>query len=181
MRRVLVIGPCGSGKSTLAAQLGQTLDLPVFHMDQLNWRPGWVESSKDELRAKLASITAAERWLIDGNSGATLDARLARADTVVYLDFPIVLCVWRLLRRIATYRGRTRPDMTEGCEERFDLEFLLYLLAWNRGPRPRTEEKLRDYHGLLVRLKSPRALREWLASLDKRSNAAAQLAATAPD
>ena len=92
MQRVLIIGPCGAGKSTLAAELGRILDLPVFHMDQLNWRPGWVESSKDEIRARLATITAEDRWLIDGNYGGTLDARLARADTVVYLDFPIRLC-----------------------------------------------------------------------------------------
>lgn len=167
MQRVLIIGPCGAGKSTLAAELGRTLDLPVYHMDQLNWRPGWVESSKDEIRARLAAITASDRWLIDGNYGGTLDARLARADTVVYLDFPIRLCAWRVLRRIWTYRGQTRPDMTEGCPERFDLEFFLYLLAWNSGPRLRTEERLREYGGRVVRLRNPAALREWRASLDK--------------
>ena len=67
MQRVLVIGPCGAGKSTLAVELGRKLALPVFHMDQLNWQPGWVESSKVEIRAKLAKITSTDRWLIDGN------------------------------------------------------------------------------------------------------------------
>jgi adenylate kinase family enzyme len=167
MQRGLIIGPCGAGKSTLAGVLGRKLALPVFHMDQLNWRPGWVESSKDELRARLAVITAGERWLIDGNYGGTLDARLARADTVVYLDYPIRLCVWRLLRRIWTYRGRTRPDMTEGCPERFDLEFFLYLLAWNTGPHIRTEARIGDFAGQIVRLKNPRALQAWLAALDE--------------
>ena len=64
MQRVLIIGPCGAGKSTLASVLGPKLGLPVFHMDQLNWQPGWVESSKDEIRQKLAAITATDRWLI---------------------------------------------------------------------------------------------------------------------
>lgn len=165
MRRLLVIGPCGAGKSTLSVELGKKLGLPVFHMDQLNWRPGWVEGGKDELRAKVDAITATDRWLIDGNYGGTLEGRLRRADTVVYLDYPIRLCVWRLLRRIATYRGRTRPDMTEGCPERFDLEFFLYLLAWNTGPRPRTEARLRGYEGRIIRLANPRALQNWLKSL----------------
>lgn len=165
MDRVLVIGPCGAGKSTLSAALGQRLGLPVHHMDQLNWRSGWVESSKDELRTRLDAIVAGDRWLIDGNYGGTMEPRLARADTVVYLDYPIRLCLWRLLRRIWTYRGRTRPDMTEGCPERFDLAFFFYVLTWNRGPRVRTEEKLKDHKGKIVRLKSPRALQAWLDAL----------------
>jgi adenylate kinase family enzyme len=138
-------------------------------MDQLNWKPGWVESSKDEIREKLAGIVAADRWLIDGNYGGTLAERLERADTVVYLDFPIRLCVARLLRRLWTYRGRTRPDMTEDCPERFDLEFLFYLLRWNSGPRIRTEAKLKGHEAKIVRLKSPEALARWMDGLSEGS------------
>jgi adenylate kinase family enzyme len=165
MKRVLIIGPCGAGKSTLSGELGRTLNLPVFHMDQLNWKPGWVESSKDEIRDKLAAITATDRWLIDGTYGGTLAERLERADTVVYLDYPIRLCVTRLLRRIWRYRGVTRPDMTEGCPERFDFPFLLYLLQWNSGPKLRTEARLKGHAAKVIRLKSPEALARWLDSL----------------
>ena len=139
--------------------------MPVFHMDQLNWKPGWVEGGKDEIRKKLVDIVTADRWLIDGTYGGTLAERLERADTVVYLDFPITLCVARLLRRIWTYRGRTRPNMTEGCPERFDFEFLLYLLRWNSGPRPRTEARLKGHEDKVIRLKSPAALRRWMATI----------------
>jgi adenylate kinase family enzyme len=165
MQRVLIIGPCGAGKSTLATKLGQLLALPVFHMDQLNWQPGWVESSKDEIREKLTTIVVQDHWIIDGTYGGTLAERLERADMVVYLDFPIRLCVTRMLRRVWTYRGRTRPDMTEGCPERFDLPFLFYLLRWNSGPRPRTEAKLKGHEAKVVRLHSPDALARWLDSL----------------
>jgi adenylate kinase family enzyme len=165
MRRILIIGPCGSGKSTLARKLGLMLNLPVFHMDQLNWQPGWVESSKDEIRTKLGAITATDSWLIDGNYGGTLAERLERADTVVYLDFPIWLCVTRMLRRVWTWRGQTRPDMTEGCPERFDLGFLFYLLQWNSGPRPRTEAQLKGHEGKIIRLHNPEALDRWMDSI----------------
>jgi adenylate kinase family enzyme len=165
MQRVLIIGPCGAGKSTLATELAHRLNLPVHHMDQLNWKPGWVESSQDEIRAKLTDIVATDRWLIDGNYGGTLAERLDRADAVVYLDYPIRLCVARLFRRLWTYRGRTRPDMTEGCPERFDFAFLLYLLRWNSGPRPRTEAKLIGHEAKVIRLKSPDALARWMDSL----------------
>ncbi len=165
MRRVLVIGPCGAGKSTLSVELGRRLALPVHHLDRLHWHPGWVEGDKDKLIEQVAAITADDRWLIDGNYGSTMARRLARADTIVYLDFPIRLCFWRALKRIWTWRGRSRPDMTEGCPERFDLEFLLYILRWNQGPRPRTEAILSSFAGELIRLKTPRALEAWLAAL----------------
>jgi adenylate kinase family enzyme len=165
MQRVLVIGPCGAGKSTLSVGLGRRLGLPVFHMDQLNWKPGWIESAPDELRARLDAVIAGERWLIDGTYGGTLIPRLERADTVVYLDYPIRLCVWRLLRRIWTWRGRTRPDMTKGCPERFDFGFLLYLLQWNSGPRVRTEQRLKGHEAKVIRLFSPEAMNAWLAQL----------------
>ncbi len=109
MERILVIGPCGAGKSTLARKLGGKLGLPVFHMDQLNWQPGWIERGKVELRKQLDGVLIQPRWIIDGNYGGTLPPRLERADTVVYLDFPIRLCLTRLLRRIWTWRGRSRP------------------------------------------------------------------------
>ena len=164
MQRVLIIGPCGSGKSTLARELAPRLGLPLVHMDQLGWQEGWVETERAELVARLADAVAQEKWLIEGNYGGTMVQRLERADTVIYLDFPIRLCLWRLLRRIATHRGRSRPDMPEGCPERFDAAFFWYVMNWNSGPRPRTEAKLKGYGGTLIRLQSPRALAEWRAA-----------------
>ena len=174
MERVLIIGPCGAGKSILAVELAKRLALPVHHLDQLHWHPGWIEGSNDDLVRKLEVILAGERWLIDGNYGGSLALRLTRADTVIYLDYPIRLCVMRLLRRIAIWRGRTRPDMTDGCPERFDLEFLVYLLRWNSGPRLRTEQHLRGHGGRMVRFRRPAELDAWLAtlpltSLDRRA------------
>lgn len=156
MQRVLVIGPCGAGKSTLAGALGPRLKLPVFHMDELNWKPGWIESSKDEITSNLHDIIATNRWLIDGTYGETLGPRL---------DFPISLCVRRLLKRIWTYRGRSRPDMTEGCAERFDVAFLLYLIRWNSGPRIHTEARLKGHENKIIRLRNPDELQRWMDTL----------------
>ena len=161
MRRVLIIGPCGSGKSTLARELAPRMGLPLVHMDQLGWQTGWVETEKAELNARLAGVVAQDAWLIEGNYGSTLAPRLARADTVIYLDFPIRLCLWRLIKRIVTHRGRSRPDMPEGCPERFDAGFFWYVMNWNRHARPRTEARLVSYGGELIRLSSPAALAQW--------------------
>lgn len=161
MNRVLIIGPCGSGKSTLARELAPRMGLPLVHMDQLGWQPGWVETEKPELHRRIGEAVAGERWLIEGNYGSTLAPRLERADTVLYLDFPITLCLWRLVRRIWTHRGRSRPDMPQDCPERFDLAFFLYVVNWNLGPRPRTEAAISPWLGKVVRLKHPRELAHW--------------------
>lgn len=161
MNRVLIIGPCGSGKSTLARQLAPLMSLPLVHMDQLGWQAGWVETDKTELNQRLAEVVAQNEWLIEGNYGSTLGPRLERADTVIYLDFPIRLCLWRLLRRIVTHRGQSRPDMPEGCPERFDAAFFWYVINWNSGPRLRTEARLAGFSGNLVRLTSPAMLADW--------------------
>lgn len=158
---MVLIGPCGSGKSTLARELAPRLGLPLVHMDQLGWQAGWVETDKAELTARLADAVAQDAWLIEGNYGSTLAPRLERADRVIYLDFPIRLCLWRLIRRVTSLRGQSRPDMPEGCPERFDLGFFWYVLNWNTGPRVRTERAIAPYADKVIRLSSPRALAEW--------------------
>ncbi|AOL94802.1 AAA family ATPase [Porphyrobacter sp. LM 6] len=161
MKRVIIIGPCGSGKSTLARELAPRMGLPLVHMDQLGWQAGWVETAKDELHARLADAVAQEEWLIEGNYGSTLAPRLERADTVIYLDFPIWLCLWRLIRRVTTLRGQSRPDMPEGCPERFDLAFFWYVMTWNSGPRVRTERAIAPWADKVIRLTSPAMLADW--------------------
>ena len=167
MQRVLVIGPCGAGKSTASFRLAELLGLPLYHLDQLHWRAGWIESSSAELEAALEPILARESWLIDGNYGGTLARRIERADTVVYLDYPVGRCLWRALKRVALFRGQVRPDMAPGCPERFDLEFLLYILNWNRGPRQRTEATLAGHEAKIKRFRSHRDLQHWMDSVTR--------------
>src|ERR1700722_6307120 len=87
VRRVAVIGSPGSGKSTVARRLGERLALPVVHLDQLFWRPGWVESSMEEFRELHAAVIGRDAWVVDGNyESGDQQARLARADAIVVLD-----------------------------------------------------------------------------------------------
>jgi adenylate kinase family enzyme len=142
MRRVLVIGSGGAGKSTFARKLGARLGLPVIHLDANYWNPGWVETPKDEWRRKVERLVEGNAWVIDGNYSGTLDVRLAACDTVVFLDLPRAVCVWRVLKRALKYRDGSRPDMAEGCREKFNLEFLLWIWNYPKRARPKIVELL---------------------------------------
>src|SRR5688500_18127460 len=99
MRRVNVSGTSGSGKSTFARRLAQRLEVPYVELDALYHRPNWETTPKDEYRAAVAIVAAEDAWVIDGNYTSTRDIVLARADTVVFLDYPLPVVLWRLTKR----------------------------------------------------------------------------------
>ncbi len=134
MTRIMVIGAPGSGKSTLGRALATRLNLPIVHLDRMFWLPGWVERPRAEQFPIAAAAEAMESWVIEGNFKATWPNRAARAHLVVWLDLPLWLRIWRILRRWARYRGQSRPDMQDGCPERLAPEFLWYVLTtWRRS------------------------------------------------
>jgi adenylate kinase family enzyme len=136
VKRILVIGSGGAGKSTLARRLGEITGLPVIHLDQAYWRAGWEKPSKDEWEATVASLVARREWIMDGNFGGTLPRRMQRADAIILLDIPRWICLWRVMKRIVKYRGRHRPDMPPGCQERFDLQFIKWIWHYPSKSKP---------------------------------------------
>jgi adenylate kinase family enzyme len=158
MDRIALIGSGGSGKSTLARQLGAVLGLPVYHLDALYWKPDWVETPRPEWVRLQQELVGQPRWIIDGNYGATMDVRLAAADTVIFLDYSRWVCLWGALRRRIIYAGRSRPDMGQGCPEQIDLQFLRWIWAFPATRRPGIEAKLARLGPgqRLVRLRSRR-------------------------
>lgn len=123
MKRIVIIGSGGSGKSTLARKLGEVLHLPVYHLDKLYWQPNWQELPRGAWLRVQQEIFAQPAWTMDGNYGGAMEVRLAAADAVIFLDRPRLLCLWRVFKRFLRYRGRVRPDMTQGCEERLTKNF----------------------------------------------------------
>lgn len=144
-RRICILGNSGSGKSTLATRLAKVTGLPLIHLDKLFWRPGWTESSEDEFRQAADNAAAGKCWIIDGNYKKTLAERLERADLVVLFDYKPIFCLWRVIWRILT--TTVRPDMAEGCKERFDINFCKYVLNYNRKVKPKLLEMIRSSRG----------------------------------
>ena len=142
MQKILIIGSGGSGKSTLARELGTRPGIDVHHLDALLWKPNWTPATRQEQLATQSALIERESWIIDGNYGGTLDLRVVAADTVVFLDLPRTVCTYRVLKRMFIYRGKTRPDMGPGCEERFDPQFLNWVWDYPTSQRPAVLQRL---------------------------------------
>lgn len=166
MKRILVIGSGGSGKTTVARRLAQRTGLPLIHLDAFYWRPGWRPTPPDDWRTKVQAFISRDAWIIDGNYGGTLDARLEACDTVVFLDLPRLVCLWRVLRRQVRHLGKVRPELPPGCRERLNWEFLAWI--WTYPSRGRGDVLGRlaalDQSKRVVILRSSAAIEEFLAT-----------------
>ena len=166
MERVLIIGCGGAGKSTLARQLGEKLNLPVVHLDSIFWLPGWVEMEKDEFDARIRTEMAKETWILDGNYNRTLPERIARCDTIIYLDFSRTACLYGIFKRLLTNIGKTRPDMGAGCKEKVDWDFVKWVWNFNKHKREKYYRLLNEAEGVeTIVLKNRRMVRRFLTSL----------------
>ena len=167
MKRVLVIGSGGAGKSTFAPRLGRRLGLPVIHLDRHFWHAGWVETPREVWRPKVEELCAGDKWIIDGNYSNTLELRLDACDTVIFLDLPRAVCLWRVLKRVVTYRRSSRPDMAEGCRERIDLKFLYWVWSYPYRRRPKILARLDELAGSkqVYRLRSSAEIEKFLAEV----------------
>jgi adenylate kinase family enzyme len=148
--------------------LGALTGLKVIHLDVLHWKPDWTEPDKSEWQKTVETALKGDAWIIDGNFGGTMEMRIRASDTVIFLDLPRTLCVYRILKRVATYRKGTRPDMAEGCDEKFDWEFLKWVWNYPERSRPKVEALLKPVENekKVIRLKSKREVENFFVNLE---------------
>ena len=163
-KRIMIVGSSGSGKSTLARQLGKILCLPVIHIDKEFWQSGWVKTPKIKWHEKHNRLVSAPEWIMDGNNASdTMEKRLERADTVIFIDFNRFVCLCSALKRRRMYSDKTRPDVPEGCPETFSFELIKYIWQFPAKWRPIFLDKISKYkHIKLIHIKNRKILKRFI-------------------
>ena len=131
MKRIMIIGCPGSGKSTLARALQAKTGLPLCHLDMLYWQENGEKVERELFLTRLDAVLKSDAWIIDGNFSNTIEERMKRCDTVIFLDLPADVC----LAGVRARRGKKRPDIP-WVETKEDPEFMAFIEHFGESRRP---------------------------------------------
>ncbi len=173
--RILILGRTGSGKTTLARELAAALGVPHVELDALYFGPNFTTVPLTVLRERTSAAIAGERWVTDGNKKAVRDLVWPRADTIIWLDYPLSVSLWRLGKRALWRTSELKAQAAEAGEKTGLLKKLISgargvftALRSHMGQRreyPILFSRPENQHLAVMRLRSPRATRDWLARL----------------
>ena len=160
MKKVIVIGCPGSGKSTVSRALHNKTGIPLYHLDMMYWNADKTTVEKSVFLERLYAVLEKDEWIIDGNYGSTMELRMAACDTVVFLDYPLDVCLDGIKER----RGKPRSDMP-WIETEEDSEFIEFIKNYNEQQKPKALELLEKYRDkTIIIFKSREQADEFLIS-----------------
>ncbi|MGB0506655.1 MAG: hypothetical protein ACPGGK_10715 [Pikeienuella sp.] len=168
MKRVVVIGNAGAGKSTLCRAISGRLGLLPHAIDHLYWRPGWQPAPEAEFRAAHDAILCQNLWMIDGfGPWFSVEQRLSACDTIIYIDLPLRIHLWRAAKRQMSSLFFDNPDVPAGCTP-WRVTFRLFRMIWQLHieTRPKLIEAIYEQadHARIVHLRSTAELDAFAAN-----------------
>ena len=140
MKKIIVIGCPGSGKSTVSRALHNKKGIPLYHLDMMYWNADKTTAEKSVFLERLSTVLEKDEWIIDGNYGSTMELRMAACDTVIFLDYPLDVCLDGIRER----RGKPRSDMP-WIETKEDSEFIEFIRNYDEQQKPKVLELLEKY------------------------------------
>lgn len=153
LSRVAVVGNAGGGKTTLSRRLAELYQLPLTHVDSIQFLPGMKIRPFKESVEILAEIQSRDTWLIDGYGPLDIIVkRFELAECVVFIDFPIWQHFWWCTKRQIQNLWSRRQELPAGCSEvSWSHTVKLYKSIWKAHKLMRPEllkifnrETLRD-------------------------------------
>lgn len=168
-KRVSVIGCPGAGKTTFSRTLAKYTGLPLIHLDLLYYDGSKsYTQDRESWRAAVTKLTQEDRWIIEGNYKSTFDIRLPAADTIIFLDYPRHIALWRMLKRRVQFHSKLRADMPEGWKEKISPAFFRFVWRYNKNERPRVYQLLDAQQGkVVIVLRSPKQAQRYLSEVSK--------------
>ncbi|MBO5870465.1 MAG: DNA topology modulation protein [Clostridia bacterium] len=167
--KIAIIGYSGSGKSTLAGILAEKYNTPILHFDRVQFLPNWVIREQDEkIRMTKEFLDSNNSWVIDGNySKLFFDRRMEEADEIIMMKFNRISSLFRAYNRYIKYKNKTRPDMAEGCNEKFDFEFASWILWKGRTKAIRQHYRnvIKTYGDKVTVIKNQRQLSRYIENI----------------
>lgn len=142
MKRIIVIGCPGSGKSTFSRALNEKTGISLYHLDMMYWNPDKTTVEKTVFLERLEEVLGKDEWIIDGNYASTMEIRLRMCDTVIFLDYPVDVCLDGIRQR----RGKVRTDMP-WVEYGEDAEFMDFVKSFVKNQRPNILQLIEKYDG----------------------------------
>ncbi len=174
-RRIVVVGSSGSGKTTLAETIARKLEIPHVELDALHWQANWQETELDIFRHRVELALEGQEWVLDGNYAKVRDITWGRADTLLWLELPLPVVLWRLTRR-TVQRAVTQEELWNGNRENWhealfshDSLFLHMLRTRKSHRRDYTQlVKEPEYsHLKVIHLRSLAQVNDWIAHLSR--------------
>ncbi len=141
MKKILVIGCPGSGKSTFSKALHTVTGIPLVHLDNLYWNKDKTMVEPSVFHERLAKVLQKDEWIIDGNYASTMELRMQACDTVIFLDYPLEVCLDGIRER----KGKQRSDLSWVEPEEDDAAFMEFIRNYRSQSRPQVVELLHRY------------------------------------
>lgn len=141
MKKIIVIGCPGSGKSTFSRKLHKITGIPLYHLDMMYWNEDKTTVEREVFIHKLSKTLEMNEWIIDGNYKSTMELRMKACDTVIFLDYPLEVCLNGIMERM----GKPRSDIPWVENEFDDTEFIETIKNYNLNNKPEVIELLNKY------------------------------------